>query len=239
MVIIVNIPGADIHGISLINKKGDDFFMKKIFVLGLFLVLVVAAFTGTALAAPTIETTYMDEDGFDITTAEVGDDVEYFAGVYGDGVEPASELTVEMTVTSDVDWDFDSYYVSWDGGTSWVEDDPSVTVTRTDDEGWGDSAIWHINNLAADQAVMFNVHGTVLSTGFETTLADLVGPNQQRYGRSVATLNVNEPEPKPEPKNASASSNTVGMQETGSPLGFAGLAIALLSAGLIYARKQQ
>lgn len=86
---------------------------------------------------------------------------------------------------------------------------------------------------------MFNVHGTVLSTGFETTLADLVGPNEQRYGRSVATLTVNEPEPEPEPENASASSNTVGMQETGSPLGFAGLAIVLISAGLIYARKPQ
>lgn len=216
--------------------------MKKYFSFVLFLVLVVVAFIGTVAATPTIESTYMDEDGNDITTAQVGDTVEFFVGVYADPQDQTiSNLRVDMTVSSDIKWDFDSYAVSWDGGNTWNDNDASVTIQSTDDQGWGDSAIWNIATLQNDQAVMFKVRGKVLSAGSESTTSNLVSLSEARQGSTIGTsaasLTVTEPSTEPEPET-NTTTTTVGMQKTGSPVGFAALAIALISAGLIYTKKE-
>jgi hypothetical protein len=209
------------------------FIMKKYLFAAVFLVLLVVSLTGTVSADATIDTYYIDEDGNEITTAPVGSNVEYLAEVQNDETS-LEDATVEIDVNSNVGMENIEYFTSMDGGINW-QDNP-LNVNRV-----GNTIIWDIGPLNANQLAMLNIHGTVTQPGVEVLTATLEYVSGQELIEltSVATLTVTAPS---SASNGTASAQvtgkTVPMQKTGTPLAFLALAVGLISAGLAYSRKQ-
>jgi len=207
--------------------------MKKYLFAAVFLVLLVVSLTGTVSADATIDTYYIDEDGNEITTAPVGSNVEYLAEVQNDETS-LEDATVEIDVNSNVGMENIEYFTSMDGGINW-QDNP-LNVNRV-----GNTIIWDIGPLNANQLAMLNIHGTVTQPGVEVLTATLEYVSGQELIEltSVATLTVTAPS---SASNGTASAQvtgkTVPMQKTGTPLAFLALAVGLISAGLAYSRKQ-
>lgn len=207
--------------------------MKKYLFAAVFLVLVVVSLTGTVSADATIDTYYIDENGDEITTAPVGSNVEYMAEVQNDETA-LDDATVEIDVNSNVGMENIEYFTSMDGGINW-QDNP-LNVNRV-----GNTIIWDIGPLNANQLAMLNIHGTVTQPGVEVLTATLEYVSGQELFEltSVATLTVTAPSSASNGAvSAQATGNTVPMQKTGTPLAFLAMAIGLISAGLVYSRKQ-
>lgn len=214
-------------------KKWGDLFMKKYLFVAVFLVLVVVSLTGTVSADATIDTYYIDENGDEITTAPVGSNVEYLAEVQNDET-PLSDTTVEIDVNSNVGMENIEYFTSMDGGINW-QDNP-LNVNRV-----GNTIIWDIGPLNANQLAMLNIHGTVTQPGVEVLTATLEYVSGQELIEltSVATLTVTAPSSASNgTAPAQVTGKTVPMQKTGTPLAFLALAIGLISTGLAYSHKQ-
>lgn len=207
--------------------------MKKYLFAAVFLVLVVVSLTGTVSADATIDTYYIDENGDEITTAPVGSNVEYMAEVQNDETA-LDDATVEIDVNSNVGMENIEYFTSMDGGITW-QDNP-LNVNRV-----GNTITWDIGPLNANQLAMLNIHGTVTQPGVEVLTATLEYVSGQELIEltSVATLTVTAPSSASNgATSAQATGNTVPMQKTGTPLAFLAMAIGLISAGLVYSRKQ-
>lgn len=207
--------------------------MKKYLFAAVFLVLVVVSLTGTVSADATIDTYYIDENGDEITTAPVGSNVEYMAEVQNDETA-LDDATVEIDVNSNVGMENIEYFTSMDGGINW-QDNP-LNVNRV-----GNTIIWDIGPLNANQLAMLNIHGTVTQPGVEVLTATLEYVSGQELVEltSVATLTVTAPSSASNGAvSAQVTGNTVPMQKTGTPLAFLAMAIGLISAGLVYSRKQ-
>lgn len=195
--------------------------------------MVVVSLTGTVSADATIDTYYIDENGDEITTAPVGSNVEYMAEVQNDETA-LDDATVEIDVNSNVGMENIEYFTSMDGGINW-QDNP-LNVNRV-----GNTIIWDIGPLNANQLAMLNIHGTVTQPGVEVLTATLEYVSGQELVEltSVATLTVTAPSSASNGAvSAQVTGNTVPMQKTGTPLAFLAMAIGLISAGLVYSRKQ-
>jgi hypothetical protein len=218
---------------SVFKKRGRD-LMKKYLLPAMFLFLIAIAFSGTVSAEATIDTYYINEDGDEITTAQVNDNIEYLAEVQNDGTQ-VDDATVMIDVNSNIYWGNYAAYESLDGGTTWTENPSSVTRV-------GDVITWDIGTLAADQLAILNFHGTMLNAGVETLTAT-VYDGETVMDSSVATLTVTEPATAQGASTVAASSSSTGstvpMQETGTPLALLALAFGLVSTGLVYSKKQQ
>ncbi len=202
--------------------------MKKYVIFALFLFFVVAAFSGTVAAEPTADSWFVDDQDNEITSAQVGDDVEYLAWVTNDE-NPETDVSAEVEINSDVAWGEPyGYSVSWDGGATWVDDDPSVTRI-------GNVNYWDIGDLAANQEVVLNFYGRLLNAGSEEYIITLFDAQGVPIDESVATLLVTAPTTSPQA--AAETGRTVGMQTTGSPVGILLLAFGLITAGLAYSKK--
>ena len=207
--------------------------MKKYLFAAVFLVLVVVSLTGTVSADATIDTYYIDENGDEITTTPVGSNVEYLAEVQNDET-PLDDTTVEIDINSNVGMENIEYFTSMDGGINW-QDNP-LNVNRV-----GNTIIWDIGPLNANQLAMLNIHGTVTQPGVEVLTANLEYVSGQELIEltSVATLTVTAPSSASNgTAPAQVTGKTVPMQKTGTPLAFLALAIGLISAGLAYSHKQ-
>lgn len=77
--------------------------MKKYLFPAMFLFLIAIAFSGTVSAESTIDTYYINEDGDEITTAQVNDNIEYLTEVQNDGT-PVDDATVSIDVNSNIYW---------------------------------------------------------------------------------------------------------------------------------------
>lgn len=84
------------------------------------------------------------------------DYIEYLITVGNNGPDTSYNVWAwDIIVTG---FDLDTWSVSWDGGTTWISEDPSFDPTT----GW-----WEIGDLADDTEVLLSLEGTVVNSDFE------------------------------------------------------------------------
>lgn len=197
---------------------------KKDLAAAIFLFLVIAVFSGTVYADATIDLYYTDAGNNPVSQVKVGEPIASNI-VVQNHENPSSNVVVEQSYHNNNQWTNDEYYyVSMDGGNSWVTN-PSAVNTR--DGGF----TWTIGSLLANQRAILRWPGTPVSAGSEVMNVELF-VNQLLGGTDTASLTIAGAS-----DSAGAGSKTVGMQETGSPLTFLILAFALISGGLLFSRK--
>jgi hypothetical protein len=208
--------------------------LKKNFLGIVFLVLTVVAFVGVVSAVPTVDYSYTDENGNEISEIQAGDTLGNYIEVENDET-PVSDVTVTTVGTTDINnWgDSTDGLESRDNGQTWTQ----ATITYPT----ADSFTWTIGSLAANENIILRWYSYPLSAGYSTETSNLyVG--ERMVDNDAATIIVTEPESNSTSdlagETTTAAAGTVGMQETGSPVGLLLLAFGLLSTGLVYSRKQ-
>ena len=190
-------------------------------VIFLFLVLV---FSGTVSAAATIDLYYTDSGNHPVDQVLVGETIASNIVVTGDE-NPATSVVVEQSFHNNNQWTNDEHYqVSLDGGSTWVTDPSSVT-TRSD------GFTWQIGPLMANQKAILRWPGTPVTPGYEVMNVQLF-IDQLLVDSDTASLTITGA------SATNSASKTVAMQKTGFPLIFLVLALALLSGGLIFSKRQ-
>jgi hypothetical protein len=190
--------------------------MKRQLAILAFMAMVVFGLCGAASAAEdlSVDNKYLDEEGNEIDTTEVGDIVVYQVDVSNDGDEDAEDVTdvVGEDTTSTIDFDLLDEFV-------------------TQGEINPDTGDWVIGTVQAGETESLIQKLEVKSTGSELFQEDLY-QGETLVDSSVATLVSEEPSPEPV-----VQGKTVAMQTTGIP--FAPLAVALFMVigGLAYTRK--
>jgi len=192
---------------------------------GVIFLISVILISGTASAAATIDLYYTDSGNQLVDQVLVGETIASNIVVSNDG-NPANNVVVEQSYHNNNQWTNDEHYqVSLDGGSSWVRDPSSVTTGS-------DGFTWQIGSLLANQKAILRWPGTPVTPGYEVMNVELY-IDQLLVDSDTASLTIT---------NAStpgvSTSNTVAMQETGFPLIFMVLALALLSGGLIFSKRQ-
>ncbi|MDY9922963.1 hypothetical protein [Methanobacterium sp.] len=209
--------------------------MKKHIAAAMFLFIVIAAFSGTVAAEASLDTYHTDDQGNEITEAQVGDTVEYIAEVQNDGNE-VQDATLNITVDSDVYWDNFVEEISFDGGATYVDPAPFVTEVDNLDGTWNYNVA--LGELDPFQLVILRWQGDMGNAGTsikEATVYDGTTP----MDTSLAVLTVTEPAP-PAPANTTtvSAAGTVGMQKTGAPIGLLVMAMLMVAGGLLLPRRK-
>lgn len=204
----------------------------KRYLSAILFVLVVVAFSGTVAADANITGTFVAEiepgvEHEDVKEAYVGDNVKYVVEINSDE-NGVADGTLEID-TDGLQWNNERYYYTTDflgEDENWI---PATSVTRD-----GDYISWHVGAIPANAAYGFMIDGILANAGhfyFTDLLYD---------GETVIEQDQDDITVLARASGARTSSaTTVGMQETGSPLIFLGLALGLISAGFAYSKKQQ
>ncbi|MDI6643443.1 MAG: hypothetical protein QME14_00165 [Methanobacteriaceae archaeon] len=201
--------------------------MKLYFKVALVL-LVSFILTGGVAAETEIDSYYTDSDGKKINDAKVGDTVQFYVEVYNGDINSKENVVLDMDVKSPLLYDDWRYYVTWDGGRTWKENDPSVSFNLN-------KIKWNIGTMSSGQLVAFNWIGIPLATGLEEVQSkvsvDNVVVNQTSAHLEVVTQGSDR-----RTNKVKAIANTVPMQETGVLLDYMVVAIALIGTGLVFPR---
>jgi hypothetical protein len=209
--------------------------MRKHLTAAMFLFIIIAAFSGTVAAEASLDTYHTDDQGNEITEAQVGDTVEYFAEVQNDENE-VEDATLNITVDSDVYWTNFMQEISFDGGVTFVDATPFVNEVDNPDGTYNYNVA--MGSLDPLQLIILRWQGVVENAG--TSIKDAtVYHGTTPTDTSMAVLIVTEPAP-PAPTNATTAvaAGTVGMQKTGAPIGLLVMAILMLASGILLTRRK-
>jgi hypothetical protein len=181
-----------------------------------FIAIVVLGLSGAASAATdlSVDNKYLDEEGNEIDSAEVGDIVTYQVDVSNDGDTDAEDVkdSLGSDTTSDIDWELI---------------DEEITQGEID-ESTGD---WIIGTVTVGSTESLIQKLKVLSTGSELYQEDLY-EGDTLVDSSSATFVATKAS-----GNGTVKAKTVGMQATGIPFVPLALAIIMVVGGLAYTRK--
>jgi hypothetical protein len=182
-----------------------------------FIAIVVLGLSGAASAATdlSVDNKYLDEDGNEIDSAEVGDIVTYEVDVTNSGDEDATDVTDSLgsDTTSDIDWELI---------------DEKITQGEIDE----DTGDWIIGTVVAGSTESLIQKLKVLSAGSELYQEDLYEGDTlvDSSSASIVTKNASG-------NNGTVKAKTVGMQTTGVPIVPLALAMIMVIGGLAYTRK--
>ncbi|MBC7119445.1 MAG: DUF11 domain-containing protein [Methanobacteriaceae archaeon] len=176
-----------------------------------------------------IDYTVTDIEGNPKTEVSVGDEVVETIAVENLGPDDATGVWVEPWIENG-HCVIDSWAVSWDGGETWNEEDPSFYWTDLD------YPVWDIGDLPVGETYLLVLYSTIDSI-YEgsseiymgaTIYGDQYDPDESN-NEDYAVLKVTAQEPVREPVKA----GEVPMQPTGAPLALAILSVLMTIAGLI------
>ncbi|MGZ7160632.1 MAG: hypothetical protein ACXVHR_09165 [Methanobacterium sp.] len=236
--------------------------MNKILGIALFAVLI-AALTGAVAAAPSIDTSFTDENGTTIDQAQVGDTVNYVANVTNGRHDSYNNNVVITPDTDHVNWDLNSVQISDDGGATYRDPNSGeVTIDLANPV----TINWWIGTMDRYQSSVLLLTGVALgftddaTVGYTTMDADLFSSHKCYYDpkwvdESISTI-VIDPKPvgppasgEPEGSNvaaaaaggevsAAAASGTVPLESTGGEVALAFLALSMIGGGLVSAKMK-
>jgi len=170
-----------------------------------------------------------DMQGNPKTEISVGDEIAEIISAKNLGPDDATGVWVSPWLENAEGY-IDNWAVSWDGGETWVEKDPSLYWNEDDEP------IWDIKNLPVDKTYLLALHTTIdsIDEGSSevyigaTIYGDQYDPDESN-NEAFAVLKVTAPEPVPEPVKA----GEVPMQPTGAPLALAILSVLMTLGGLL------
>ena len=195
-----------------------------------FLVFVISfILIGGVFAAETeMDSYYTDSNGQKINNAKVGDTVQFYVEVFNGDTNSKEKVVLDMEVKSPLLYDDWRYYVTWDGGQTWKENDPTVSFKSN-------KIRWNIGTLSSGQLVAFNWIGVPLAKGREDVHSTVSAGNVP-VNQTSAYLEVVSQVSSSTANEVKASVDHVPMQETGVLMDFLTVAIALIGTGLIFPR---
>ncbi|GAB4311500.1 MAG: NPXTG-anchored protein [Methanobacteriaceae archaeon] len=193
-----------------------------------FLVFVISfILIGGVFAAETeMDSYYTDSNGQKINNAKVGDTVQFYVEVFNGDTNSKEKVVLDMEVKSPLLYDDWRYYVTWDGGQTWKENDPTVSFKSN-------KIRWNIGTIISGQLVAFNWIGVPLAKGREDVHSTVSAVNVP-VNQTSAYLEVVSQGSSSTANEVKASVDYVPMQETGVLMDFLTVAIALIGTGLIF-----
>jgi hypothetical protein len=206
----------------LTKKRESDYSMKKGLkgVMFLFSALLIC---GNVSAAANIDLYYTDTHNHPVDEVQVGETIASNIVVQNDG-NSVTNVVVEQSYHNNNQWiNDDNYYTSLDGGNAWAQNPSSVT-TRSD------GFTWQVGSLLAQQKAILRWPGTPVTPGYEVMNVQLY-LDQLMVDSDTANITITSA-----PITVGTAAKTVGMQETGSPLNYLFLALALIFGGLIFSK---
>jgi hypothetical protein len=175
------------------------------------LLMVIFGLNGVVTAGSdlNIDNKYLDENGQEINSAEVGDIVTYEIDVVNDGDEPAEDVSVETSDKSysSIDWDFISEEISQGSFDH-------------------DKYIWDIGTITAGATESLVQKWKVMSAGSEVWQENLY------EGDNFIATTIDTFMTKNQSKPSNVQGKTVAMQTTGTPFALLVLAMFMVLSGL-------